>query len=113
MSKEQQARLALQQALTSSNPFYDTLTCFIQHHLAEIPESYWLENFGSPQPDAAHILKKLQLSDPNDSDEDSLDQEEREYEEHHLDFELPDEISQYVLCVSFENEQVVDISMES
>jgi len=35
------------------------------------------------------------------------------YYENHLDFSLPDEISQYVICVVFEEDSIIDVCMES
>ena len=81
---------------------------FIQHHLDELEASYWLQHTGTATPQAAQVLQMLVLS-PHIEWE--LEDEDDSYV---VDFVLPDEVSQYVLCVEFDqDEQLLDICMES
>jgi Protein of unknown function (DUF2004) len=80
-------------------------TLFVSHHLAEIEHDYWQRHLGIAQPDPLRVLDLLVLVDPSDDDEEDLDS---------LDFTLPDDVTNYVLCVSFDDEgQVTEVSMES
>ncbi len=79
-------------------------TLFVSHHLEEIKPAYWQKQFGIATPEATRILDSLILrSDFEEGDE--IDT---------LDFTLPGDVTNYVLCVSFnEDGEVEDISMES
>jgi hypothetical protein len=79
-------------------------TLFVSHHLEEIEPTYWEGQFGIASPEAIRILDSLVLrSDVGEDDE--IDT---------LDFTLPGDVTNYVLCVSFnEDGGVEDISMES
>lgn len=103
--REQLARVAMRAALENQQEG-DSVELFIQHHLEEIEPDYWKKYFGSAVPTPLQVLDLLVLADPWESDE----TDSREM----LDFTLPDEITQYVICVSFDAKgQVIDISMES
>ena len=79
-------------------------TLFVSHHLEEIKSFYWVERFQSPSPAPSEILDALVLC--NDfEDEEEMDS---------FDFTLPGDVTNYVICVTFdENGGVEDISMES
>lgn len=103
--REQLARVAIRAALENQQA-EDSVELFIQHHLEEIEPDYWKKYCGSAVPTPLQVLDLLVLADPWESDE--MDSREM------LDFTLPDEITQYVICVSFNTKgQVIDISMES
>ena len=103
--REQLARVAMRAALENQQA-EDSVELFIQHHLEEIEPDYWKKYFGSAVPTPLQVLDLLVLAAPWESDE--IDSREM------LDFTLPDEITQYVICVGFDAKgQVIDISMES
>ena len=79
-------------------------TLFVSHHLGEIGSSYWEERFDSPQPEPMQILSSLVLQNDFD-DEDDIDS---------LDFTLPGDVTNYLICVSFDQGgDVEDVTMES
>ena len=112
-SKEFLARSALYDAVSFKNSFTQSVMLFIQHHLDEIGAEYWTMHFGSPKPSAEQIIDKLELDEHALLSAEGLSEEDIAYHENHLDFMLPAGASQYVLCVSFVNGQVYEISMES
>ncbi|TXJ09958.1 MAG: DUF2004 domain-containing protein [Acinetobacter sp.] len=111
-AKEQLARQALANALVTGQ-FKESILLFIEHHLEEIEVEYWQEFFGTNKPSAEQIIAKLEVEDRSYLEDEELDEDEIEYYDNHLDFNLPDDVSQYVLCVKFKDGQVHDISMES
>ena len=79
-------------------------TLFVSHHLEELAASYWEKHFQAAKPAPEQILDVLVLQSDFDEEED-LDS---------LDFTLPGEVTDYVLCVSFDEDGAVEaISMES
>ncbi|MBH2000997.1 MAG: DUF2004 domain-containing protein [Moraxellaceae bacterium] len=103
--REQLARIAMYKALENQQA-EDSVELFIQHHLEEIEPSYWKKHCGISTPTLLQVLALLVLDYQwDDGGLESYDM---------LDFTLPDEITNYVICVSFnEKGQVIDISMES
>jgi hypothetical protein len=81
-------------------------TLFAAHHLDELDQSYWQTHLNIDKPAPAQVLELLSLkSHRSDDDDDGLDT---------LDFALPGDVSNYVLCVRFdENGEIGEISMES
>jgi hypothetical protein len=76
---------------------------FVEHHLAEIPESYWREHTGSVKPGPDAVLGLLVL-------ESSWGEGDIE----NFDFSLPGDVTQYVVCVRFgDTGEIEEISMES
>ena len=77
-------------------------TLFVSHHLEHVGEDYWLKHVGSASPEPKEVLGLLEIH----SDlEDGLEV---------LDFSLPGEVSNYLICVTFgEDGDVEGISMES
>ncbi|WEI20161.1 DUF2004 domain-containing protein [Acinetobacter proteolyticus] len=103
--REQLARHAMQEALENQQA-EDSVELFIQHHLEEIESAYWQKHFGTSTPTPLKVLSLLVLDH----------QWENEGLATHdmLDFTLPDGITNYVICVSFDSKgQVIDIAMES
>lgn len=102
------ARQAILSAGAQSEDF-PGIGLFVSHHLDELPEDYWIEQTGTAKPAAEAILKLLE---PMEMDEEEADLEDEE--EVMIDFTLPDEVTQYLLCVTFDSDgQVDDIVMES
>lgn len=97
------ARAAIKAAYgTEEDEFGGTL--FVSHHLEEIDPAYWMEQFGTTTPDPTQILDSLVLRSEFD-EEDEIDS---------FDFTLPGDVTDYVLCVTFnEDGEVDDLSMES
>lgn len=80
-------------------------TLFVSHHLDEIPGDYWEEHCKTATPTPAQILDLLELRSEFDDDDDDFS---------NFDFTLPGEVTDYVLCVTInEDGEVEDISMES
>jgi hypothetical protein len=76
---------------------------FVEHHLAELPQSYWQQHLGtdSPKPSAVVSLLKLRSS---------WGEEDIEY----FDFTLPGGVTDYVVSVHFDSSGEIDgINMES
>lgn len=81
----------------------DSVNLFVEHHLAELPQSYWQQHLGSGAAEPASIIGLLQLRS-------SWGEEDIEY----FDFTLPDEVTDYVISVHFDSAGSIDgISMES
>ena len=72
---------------------------FVSHHLDELPTAVWLEILGKENPSFDDILSALVVAYVEDDV---------------CDFTLPNDVTNYLISVSFdENGQVIDISMES
>ncbi len=82
------------------------VTLFVSHHLEELDEVYWNKHLQTASPDPVRVLDILKLkSHWGDEDDDGID---------NFDFTLPDEVTNYVLCVRFDDDgEVEEISMES
>ena len=84
-------------------------TLFVKHHLAEIEAAYWEQHFQSASPDPAQVLDLLILKS-NDFEDDEEEEEEGDM----FDFTLPGDVTNYVICVSFDEDgEVEGIAMES
>ena len=104
-NREQLARNAMCEALTNQQA-EDSVELFIQHHLEEVDATYWQKHFGTNKPKTEQELNYLVLNKQGEGDElENYDV---------LDFTLPEDITDYVISISFNHQgQVVDISMES
>lgn len=81
----------------------DIVNLFVEHHLDDLPQRYWQQHLGSSTPEPAAIIDLPQLRE-------SWGEGRIEY----FDFTLPDEVTDYVISVHFDNEGAIDgISMES
>jgi hypothetical protein len=81
----------------------DCVNLFVQHHLEELPSSYWQQHLGSGAPEPVAILGLLQLRS-------SWGEGDIEY----FDFTLPDEVTDYVVSVHFDDAGTIDgITMDS
>jgi len=81
-------------------------TLFVSHHLDEIGSKFWLKHCGVSRPSATQILDILVLqSHWSEDDDDGIDT---------FDFTLPDNVTNYVISVEFDdNGDVFGASMES
>ena len=72
------------------------------YYLEEIEPEYWQEHFATATPTVLQVLDALILISQWGDDSEKLD------------FTLADDVTDYVICVSFNSKgQVIDISMES
>src|SRR5215831_715879 len=99
------ALLAIKQAMNESDDDC-SVKLFVSHHLQELDAAYWKKHAGTPRPSPKKVLDLLELrSHWGEEDEDGIDT---------FDFTLPGDVTQYVICVRFdENGEVEDIEMES
>ena len=79
---------------------------FVSHHLEEISDEYWIKHCGTSRPDATKVLDILVLqSHWGEEEDDGIE---------FFDFTLPDEATNYVISVEFdENGDVSGVTMES
>ncbi len=85
-------------------------TLFVSHHLQELDASYWLKHTGTSTPDAQQVLRLLEVS--FDAEEEDLDEEEEPLDT--LDFTLPDGVTNYVICVEFDDSgNIARVALES
>ncbi len=83
----------------------DSVDLFVDHHLEEIESSYWEKHLNCEQPKGNKVLDILVLKSHWGDEEDGIE---------NFDFTLPEEITNYVICVSFDEDGEIDyISMES
>lgn len=81
----------------------DSIDLFIEHHLEALPADYWLQQLGTEAPEPSAVLGLLLFSR-------AWGENDMEY----FDFTLPGEVTQYVVCVCFDQAGKIDsISMES
>lgn len=93
---------AIKRALGTEADEYGA-TLFVQHHLEEIPASYWLQHLGAGIPEPMAVIGLLELR--SNWGRESLE---------NFDFSLPDDATNYVVSVHFNDAGQVDgISMES
>jgi hypothetical protein len=101
--RETAARVAIRKAFGTVNDEFGA-TLFVSHHLEEIDPSYWKTHLSTESPDPKSILDLLVLRSHWGGD----DELER------FDFTLPDDVTQYIICVIFdESGDVSEITMES
>lgn len=81
----------------------DSINLFVDHHLEELPQSYWQLHLGSSTPEPSTVICLLKLrSSWGEGDIENFD------------FTLPDEVTNYVVSVHFDSGGTIDeISMES
>lgn len=105
LKRKTAALAAIKQSLgTAEGEFGADL--FTSHHLDELDGDYWQRHLGTGNPEPKRILDILELrSHWGDEDEDGMDV---------FDFTLPEDITDYVISVRFnEAGEVEEISMES
>ncbi len=95
---------AIEQSLNTEAGEFDA-TLFVSHHLDELDDQYWQKHLGTSSPKPAEVLKLLCLKSHWGDDDDGIDT---------FDFYLPDEVSDYMMCVRFDQSgQIEGIAMES
>jgi Protein of unknown function (DUF2004) len=101
--RETAAIAAIKRALASEDE-ESGVTLFISHHLEEVEAKYWKKHLGTTKPKPSSIIDILELRGHWGGD-DELDT---------FDFTLPDDATNYVICVRFDEKGTVEeISMES
>ncbi|MCZ8283901.1 MAG: DUF2004 domain-containing protein [Bacteroidia bacterium] len=96
------ALAAIKQAFGTEADEYGA-TLFVSHHLEEIPRDYWKKRLGTDKPEPSAVLGLLELKS-----------NWGEGEIENFDFSLPDDVTQYVISVNFdEGGEIAGISMES
>lgn len=111
--KEMLARNALFDALIFRNTFTQVVMQFVQLHLDTIPVDYWTAHFGNPKPSTEQIIEHLVLNERSVLNNDDLTDEQIAFHQNHLDFVLPANISVYSICVSFEDGEPYNISINN
>ncbi|MBT3375573.1 MAG: DUF2004 domain-containing protein [Lentisphaerae bacterium] len=80
---------------------------FVSHHLDELEESFWIQLCGTARPAYEDVIEKLVLQShwSEDDEDEGIDS---------FDFTLPDDVTDYLICVRFDDSGTVDdIAMES
>jgi len=103
--REAAARAAIKNSLDTHGAESETAE-FVLHHLEELGTDYWMSCAGTAAPEPLQVVGLLELHGswgPDGGDE--LE---------NFDFTLPGGVTDYVLCVRFDNHgEVVELSMES
>ena len=101
--REAVARAAIKKAYGTADD-EDGPTLFVSHHLEEIDSAYWKQHFSTETPDPQRILDALVLRGHWGGD-DEIDT---------FDFTLPEDVTDYVISISFDElGDVSGITMES
>jgi len=103
ISKRKDLAFAAIQATLASEDDEGSVSLFVQHHLSELPNSYWMQHLGTSEPEPLAVVGLLRF-------ECNWGENDIEY----FDFTLPDEITNYLISVHFDEAGEIDeISMES
>jgi hypothetical protein len=101
--RETSARAAIKGAFDAADD-ESGVSLFVSHHLEEVDADYWRKHFSTDRPDPLRILEALVLRSHWGGD-DEIDT---------FDFTLPEEATNYVISVGFDEAgEVSEISMES
>ena len=101
--RETAARAAIRKAFDPSDG-ESAVAMFVSHHLEELDSAYWQKHFSTAKPDPQRIIDSLVLRSHWGGD-DELET---------FDFTLPDDATNYLISVSFDDDgEVADITMES
>lgn len=100
MSNEQKALEGIKKSSGTEQGEYG-IDEFVSHHLDELPRAYWEKHLGTAHPSREQVMDLLVLR--------SKWEDEEVY-----DFTLPEEVTDYVVSVSFDEDGEIDnIVMES
>lgn len=102
---EMRAKLAMDaiRASVGTPEAEDGVDGFISHHLEQLEPEWWMEHLGTSKPTPNQVLGLLTLRYPHPDDDPDV-----------LDFTLPDDVTQYVVAVKFDEQGRVEaIDMES
>ena len=109
--RRRSAALAAIRLMFSNNDDSEGPALFVSHHLNEMDEDFWLKHCGVANPESAQVLDLLVLQShwscdlDGEIDDDGIDT---------FDFTLPDDATNYIISVSFnENGDVSGVTMES
>ena len=101
--REAAARAAIKKAFGTADD-ESGATLFVSHHLEELASSYWKKHLSTETPQPRLVLDLLELHDHWGGD----DEIER------FDFTLPEDVTNYVISVRFDDAgEVSEITMES
>jgi len=101
--REASARAAIKRAFGTADD-ESGVPLFISHHLDELDSAYWKKHFSTETPDPIRILDSLVLLSHWGGDD----------EIETFDFTLPEDVTNYVIGVSFDEAgEVSGISMDS
>ena len=101
--REASARDAIKRAFGTADD-ESGVALFVSHHLEELDSAYWKKHFSNETPDPLRILDSLVLRSHWGGDD----------EIETFDFTLPEDVTNYVLGVSFDEAgEVSGISMDS
>lgn len=105
LRRETAARAAIRQSFGTAEG-ESGAGLFASHHLDELDGDYWLKHLGTRNPEPVRILDILKLrSHWGHEDDDGMEV---------FDFTLPDDVTDYVISVRFDQTgEVEEISMES
>ena len=79
-------------------------TMFATHHIEELEPTYWFKHLGTETPEPKRVLDALQLKEHWGDDDNEMEV---------FDFTLPDEVTDYVMSVRFDEAgSVEEVSME-
>jgi len=93
------AKAAIQNAIDDES----SVGLFVSHHLSELEAAYWMKH-GTPKPTRQQVIDLLVLRSHWGGDAE-LD---------HFDFTLPDDVTDYVISVRFDDTgEVEGLEMES
>ena len=105
IDKRQKLALSAIKQVFGTNEGEDGVNLFIEHHLDEVEKSYWKKHLNTESPEPKNILDILILDSHWGDDEEKME---------NFDFTLPEDETNYMICVSFNEEgQISDITMES
>ncbi len=100
MSNEKKALEGIKKSSGTDQGEYG-IDLFVSYHLEELPQSYWKRHLDTSKPSHEQVIELLTLHSKWDDEE-------------VYDFTLPDEVTDYVVSVSFnEDGEIDDIVMES
>jgi len=101
-AREESARKAIHALLGTKEAEY-SVNGYVEHHLEQLPEEYWVRHLGSARPKAEAVLDLLQLRGTW-----------RDGGVECFDFTLPDDVTNYVLCVRIDARGGIEsVEMES
>ena len=105
IEKRKSVALAAIKTAFGTEEHEDGVTLFASHHLEELENSYWVQHLQTSSPEPTKVLDLLVTSPHWEPDEDGMTA---------VDFTLPGEVTDYVICVNFDdNGDVEEITMES
>jgi hypothetical protein len=94
------AKAAIQNAIDDES----SVGLFVSHHLSELEAAYWKKHTGTPKPTPKQVVNLLVLRSHWGGD-DEMDR---------FDFTLPDDVTDYVISVGFDDAgKVGSVEMES